>query len=143
MSFLSEQLPWHLPFPGVTDLIGLSSLTAYGQNFASEHWVKFSTILHNLFFPPRLCHVENSALFIFYLLPIFLTTNLKHSRSSGYFLLIRNTVYSCIQITLFACHRGATIGGQRFLLLILKTWEPPWLIFRFDASLAESLSCTS
>lgn len=69
---------------------------------------EFSTILHNLSFPPRWCHAKNSALFIFYL-PIFLTTNLKHSRSSGYFLLIRNTVYSCMQIVLFVCHRG---GGN-------------------------------
>lgn len=101
---------------------------------------EFSTILHNLFFPPRWCHVENSALFIFYVLPIFLTTHLKHRRSSGYF--PSNEKY-CIHLhsnyAICLPQSGQQLGGKGF-----SFWfSEPWLIFRFDASLAESLSYTS
>lgn len=92
---------------------------------------EFSTILRNLFFPPRW---ENSDLFIFYVLPIFLTTNLKHSRSSGYF--PSNEKYCRLLHSSYAIcqpQRGWQLGGrQRFLLLISRTWELPWLIFRSD-----------
>lgn len=104
---------------------------AVPQRYYWSHWVEltyclwskfhlralgeFSTILRNLFFSPRWCHVENSALFIFYVLPIFLTTNLKHSRSSGYF--PSNEKYCRLLHSNYAIYlpqRGRQLGGKDF-----------------------------